>query len=115
VRFTEYPGNKGRSVTNCIEDLTTAATALLGRDAGELLVAEHYVFNTARALPKPTMKSPSHGTANVSTVPSGNGGTSDGGMAPDFVALQSYSPEGWLVEKNGERGVLARTVFRKGS
>jgi hypothetical protein len=43
VRFTEYPGNKGRSVTNCIEDLTTAATALLGRDAGELLVAEHYV------------------------------------------------------------------------
>jgi hypothetical protein len=40
----------------------------------------------------------------------------DGGFkAPDFVALQSYSPEGWLVEKNGERGVLARTVFRKGS
>ncbi|CAN5226227.1 hypothetical protein BH09SUM1_BH09SUM1_11410 [soil metagenome] len=39
----------------------------------------------------------------------------EGFKAPDFSGLQRLFPDGWTIEKNGERGPSARTVFRKTS
>lgn len=48
VRFTEYPDNPGRSVTNAIEQLASFAARALGAKGATLIVAEHYLHSPAR-------------------------------------------------------------------